>query len=185
MSFDRTNPDHCPTCDTTAPCVHRATRSAHVAYREGRDHFEIPWSNGTPIDKIDRTCMYAEGTDDSVWWHRGWHSVYARARVLEAERKLQRVGALLADERVINGAHVVEAKIDGRWWQYAGTLDQPRAPGRCAGAVADRTWDAACCPAGWSPWVIGALTPTELAAPARLVPLAEIEAPPSSRGDLR
>lgn len=180
MSFDRSNPNHCPTCDTTEPCVHRATRSAHVAFREGRDAFNIPWSNGVPIDKIDRTCMYAEGTDDATWWHRGFQGESRQAVALERRSMViamaKRVGYLLGCDEVIAGSHIVEAKIDGRWWQYAGD--------GAHGAISDRTWDAPGCVPGWSIWTTSPLTAGELASVGRLVPFELRDHPPLERGDL-
>lgn len=87
MSFDRSNPEHCPTCDTTLPCSHRATRPAHVAYREGRDAFNIPWSNGTPWEEIRPPCPYEADTDDVSWWRRGFQVALMRALVITAGRR--------------------------------------------------------------------------------------------------
>lgn len=180
MSFDRNNPDHCPTCDTCQPCVHRATRSAHVAYREGRDAFNIPWSNRTPIDEIDRTCMYPEGTDDASWWQRGFQSEARMAVASERRTTIvdlcKRVGVLLAHEHVVDGTMIVEAKIADRWWQYAADGAQ--------GAISDRTWNAPGCRPGWSLWDAGPVASCELAARGRLVPVGDADQPPDARGEI-
>lgn len=173
MSFDRTNPNHCPTCDTTEPCVHRATRSAHVAYREGRDDFNIPWSNRVPIEQINMVCPYPRDSDEASWWHRGFQSEVRHALVAEAREARRRVGSLLGEQSVHAGTYYVEALVEGTWWQYA-ILDK---------VVADRVWMATTTP-GWSAWMSHSLAASEVVARGRLVPVSIADQPPMTRGNL-
>jgi hypothetical protein len=84
-----------------------------------------------------------------------------------------RVGVMLVDPRIVDGTHVVEALVDGRWAQYSG---------HGGGIIASRSWGAR--DSGWSVWASGILTVADLAAACRLVPAADAWRPPAERGEL-
>ena len=99
MSWDQTDPTHCPCCDTHGACVHQGpTRPAHVAWRLGsraaEDHLWGTCQRGVPtpaeLGHEPPQNPYAEDSDEHGWWARAWSATYARiqwqaARILSRE----------------------------------------------------------------------------------------------------
>ena len=87
MSWDPTDPIHCPCCDTHGECVHQGpTRPAHVAWRLGsraaEDHLWGTCQRGVPtpaeLGHEPPQNPYAEDSDEHGWWARAWSATYAR-----------------------------------------------------------------------------------------------------------
>lgn len=87
MSWDQTDPTHCPCCDTHGACVHQGpTRPAHVAWRLGsraaEDHLWGTCQRGVPtpaeLGHEPPQNPYAEDSDEHGWWARAWSATYAR-----------------------------------------------------------------------------------------------------------
>lgn len=78
MSFIDDGND-CPTCqlpynyaEANAGCGHRKSHAAHLAFRQGRDAYGVPASNGDPVPDACDANPYEQGTDERCWWFRGY-----------------------------------------------------------------------------------------------------------------
>lgn len=125
MSFNRRDPNHCPTCDTTDPCVHRETRAAHVAYREGRDAFLIPYANREPVPLGRDVNPYPEDSDLACWWSRGFQDEARGLYGLEYkhERDEARAQAKAAEDRLAIIDPLLEAVRREVWRDRGDILD--------------------------------------------------------------
>lgn len=82
------------------------------------------------------------------------------------------VGALLADPLVQDESHIVQACVEGQWWQYRIS----------SSAVSDRVWDAGGTGTGWGAWVCDMFDAKEMKATGQLLPREKADQPPDEKG---